>query len=125
MLNSFFEVYVFSCTFFSATQVSYQYYLCLSPTDGNLYVSDPEKHQILRVLNLNVVNDPLANSEVVAGSGERCVPGDMSNCGDNGLAVEAKLSHPKGTYLTRMYAHFVDSDMYQVSSIIFRYRRRS
>lgn len=50
----------------------------------------------MRVLNLNVVNDPLINSEVVAGSGERCVPGDINNCGDNGPAIEAKLSHPKG-----------------------------
>lgn len=81
---------------YSATQVSYQYHLCLSPTDGSLYVSDAERHQILRVLNLNVVNDPLINSEVVAGSGERCVPGDLNNCGDNGPAIEAKLSHPKG-----------------------------
>lgn len=83
---------------YSATQVSYQYYLCLSPTDGNLYISDPERHQILRVLNLNTVNDPTINSEVVAGSGERCVPGDSNNCGDNGPALEAKLSHPKGKF---------------------------
>ncbi|XP_065207120.1 teneurin-a isoform X2 [Planococcus citri] len=80
----------------SATQVSYQYYLCLSPTDGNLYISDPERHQILRVLNLNTINDPTINSEVIAGSGERCVPGDTNNCGDDGPALEAKLSHPKG-----------------------------
>ena len=76
--------------------MSYQYYLCLSPTDGNLYVSDPEKHQILRVLNLNVVNDPRINAEVVAGSGERCVPGDADKCGDDGPAIRAKLTHPKG-----------------------------
>jgi teneurin len=83
--------------FFSATQVSYQYYLCLSPTDGHLYVSDPEKHQILRVLNTNtIVVDPTINYEVYVGSGERCIPGDQSSCGDGGKAIEAKLSNPKG-----------------------------
>jgi hypothetical protein len=82
--------------FFSATQVSYQYYLCLSPTDGHLYVSDPEKHQILRVSNTNSVVDPTINYEVYVGSGERCIPGDQSSCGDGGPAIKAKLSNPKG-----------------------------
>lgn len=82
--------------FISATQVSYQYYLCLSPTDGHLYVSDPEKHQILRVPTTNLVVDPTINFEVYVGSGERCIPGDQSSCGDGGLAINAKLSNPKG-----------------------------
>lgn len=30
------------------------------------------------------------------GSGQRCIPGDESNCGDNGPAKLARLSHPKG-----------------------------
>lgn len=69
----------------------------MSPTDGHLYVSDPEKHQILRVLTTNaVVVDPIINYEVYVGSGERCIPGDQSSCGDGGLAINAKLSNPKG-----------------------------
>jgi len=83
----------------SATQVSYQYYLCLSPTDGHLYVSDPEKHQILRVSTTNSVADPAINYEIYVGSGERCIPGDQSSCGDGGPAINAKLSNPKGLYL--------------------------
>ncbi|XP_022172137.1 teneurin-a isoform X1 [Myzus persicae] len=88
---------VFTVLQLSATQVSYQYYLCLSPTDGHLYVSDPEKHQILRVLTTtSVVVDPTINYEVYVGSGERCIPGDQGSCGDGGKAIHAKLSNPKG-----------------------------
>ncbi|XP_044748405.1 teneurin-a isoform X3 [Coccinella septempunctata] len=80
----------------SATQVAYQYFLTISPADGHLYVSDPEKHQILRVLSLEQVQDPSINSEPVVGNGERCIPGDDSQCGDRGLAKNARLAHPKG-----------------------------
>ncbi|XP_055389787.1 teneurin-a isoform X2 [Condylostylus longicornis] len=87
---------VFTILQLSATQVSYQYYLAVSPADGNLYISDPEKHQILRLLKLEKVKDPLINSESVVGSGQRCIPGDEGNCGDGGPAMQARLSHPKG-----------------------------
>ncbi|KRT82794.1 hypothetical protein AMK59_4421, partial [Oryctes borbonicus] len=79
-----------------ATQVAYQYYLTVSPADGHLYVSDPEKHQILKVISLEPVQDPSINSEPVVGNGERCIPGDDSNCGDEGLAKHSRLAHPKG-----------------------------
>lgn len=82
----------------SATQVAYQYYLCVSPADGHLYISDPEKHQILRTLTLTDVKDPRINIEAVVGNGERCIPGDEGHCGDEKPASEAKLAHPKGTY---------------------------
>lgn len=52
--------------FFRATQVAYKYYLAISPADGHLYVSDPEKHQILKVLSLDPVQDPTINSEPVS-----------------------------------------------------------
>ncbi|XP_073995971.1 teneurin-a transmembrane protein isoform X3 [Rhodnius prolixus] len=80
----------------SATQVSYQYYLALSPADGRLYVSDPERHQILRVISLDSVPEPSINWEVAVGSGGRCIPGDETSCGDEGPALQAKLAHPKG-----------------------------
>jgi teneurin len=76
--------------------VSYQYYLSISPADGHLYVSNPEKHQILRVISLDEVSDPSVNFESSVGSGERCIPGDETNCGDEGPAKDAKLAHPKG-----------------------------
>nr|CAH7727154.1 unnamed protein product [Callosobruchus chinensis] len=88
------------------TQVAYQYYLTVSPADGHLYVSDPEKHQILRVLSLQPVQDPILNSEPVVGNGQRCIPGDESACGDEGLAKHARLAHPKGIAIS------VDGTMY-------------
>lgn len=87
---------VFTILQLSATQVSYQYYLAVSPADGHLYISDPERHQILRLLRLEKVKDPSINSEPVVGSGQRCIPGDEGNCGDGGAALQARLSHPKG-----------------------------
>ncbi|KAL7028597.1 hypothetical protein ACKWTF_005910 [Chironomus riparius] len=80
----------------TTTKVSYQYYLSVSPADGHLYISDPEKHQVLKVLTLVNVTDPTNNLEAVVGSGQRCIPGDELNCGDGGQAKVAKLSHPKG-----------------------------
>ncbi|XP_063706613.1 teneurin-a isoform X5 [Culicoides brevitarsis] len=80
----------------STTQVSYQYYLTVSPADGYLYISDPEKHQVLKVMAVDKVMDPTSNYEAVVGSGQRCIPGDEQNCGDDGPALEARLSHPKG-----------------------------
>lgn len=37
------------------------------------------------------------NAEVVAGTGEQCLPFDEARCGDGGKAVEATLMSPKGT----------------------------
>ncbi|XP_033216143.1 teneurin-a [Belonocnema kinseyi] len=87
---------VFTVLVLRATQVAYQYYLCVSPADGHLYISDPEKHQILRALSLDEVQDPDINIEPVVGSGERCIPGDEGHCGDEGPAIRSKLAHPKG-----------------------------
>ncbi|XP_044012987.1 teneurin-a isoform X1 [Aphidius gifuensis] len=87
---------VFTVLILSATQVAYQYYLCVSPADGHLYISDPEKHRILKALSLEQVSDPSINIEPVVGSGERCIPGDEGHCGDEGPAISAKLAHPKG-----------------------------
>lgn len=70
--------------------------MCISPADGHLYVSDPEKHQILKALTLEKVENPTINIEPVVGSGERCIPGDRGHCGDEGPAIYAKLAHPKG-----------------------------
>lgn len=80
----------------STTQVSYQYYLTVSPADGHVYISDPERHQIHKIISVDKVTKPMSNSEPVVGSGQRCIPGDESNCGDNGPAKLARLSHPKG-----------------------------
>ncbi|XP_034947958.1 teneurin-a isoform X2 [Chelonus insularis] len=87
---------VYTVLILSATQVAYQYYLCVSPADGHLYISDPEKHRIFKTISLAPVQDPSLNIEPVVGSGERCIPGDEGHCGDEGPAILAKLAHPKG-----------------------------
>ena len=90
-------------------QISYSYYLAVSPVDGALYVSDCERKQILRVTTVaedqlvNPSSAPLggleSNFEIVVGSGEPCLPADPEMCGDGGLALEARLVFPKGNAL--------------------------
>ncbi|ODN02024.1 Teneurin-a [Orchesella cincta] len=84
----------------SATKVSHQYYMTISPADGHLYISDPEKYQILRVNLMDQIEDPRVNYSPVVGSGLKCVPGDPANCGDGFPAKLAKLNHPKGIAIT-------------------------
>ncbi|XP_023248034.1 teneurin-a [Copidosoma floridanum] len=98
---------VYTVLVLSATQVAYQYYLCVSPADGHLYISDPEKHQILRTLSLTDVKDPRLNIEPVVGNGERCIPGDEGHCGDEGPANKAKLAHPKGIVIAADKTMFI------------------
>ncbi|XP_041781162.1 teneurin-a isoform X2 [Anopheles merus] len=87
---------IFTILQLDTTRVSYQYYLSVSPADGQLYISDSEKHKILKIVSLENVEDPSSNYDVIVGSGQRCIPGDEQNCGDGGPAIEARLSHPKG-----------------------------
>ena len=40
----------------------------------------------------------LDNAQVVAGTGEQCVPFDEARCGDGGKAAEATLMSPRGEF---------------------------
>lgn len=80
----------------NATRVSYRYHMAISPLDGTVFISDPESHQIIRILRQNDFSDPERNWEVFVGSGERCLPGDEAHCGDGAPARDAKLAYPKG-----------------------------
>ena len=80
----------------SASSVAYKYHLAVGPVDGKLYFSDPEKHQILRAINVDDPPDVRNNLEVIVGTGVKCLPGDRTACGDSRLARDAKLSYPKG-----------------------------
>lgn len=84
----------------NATRVSYRYHMAISPVDGTLYISDPESHQIIKILRKDDSTDPERNWEVVVGSGERCLPGDEAHCGDGALARDAKLAYPKGVAIS-------------------------
>ncbi|OQR66691.1 teneurin-3-like [Tropilaelaps mercedesae] len=88
-------------------QLTYQYHIALSPTDGHLYISDPEMYQIVRVQldkHLEAVEGNTADS--VVGNGKRCVDPDIDLCGDGTGAMEAKLHYPKGL------AFSVDNTLY-------------
>ncbi|GAB6032657.1 hypothetical protein CHUAL_011535 [Chamberlinius hualienensis] len=82
----------------SPDQMSYHYHLVVHPVDGSLYMSSPEKGQILKLVTRdnNGEEATVADMEVVVGSGDRCVVGDHHACGDGGPAKEARLAFPKG-----------------------------
>ncbi|GIY16543.1 teneurin-m [Caerostris extrusa] len=80
----------------STAQVAYRYHLAVGPVDGRLYISDPEKHQILRMKLPEDTTSIQDNLEIVVGSGEKCLPGDKFSCGDGRLAKLARLAYPKG-----------------------------
>jgi len=81
----------------STTDTPYKYFMTVSPLDGKLYISDHQTLRILRVKTMGPVRDLTRNYEVVAGTGQQCVPGDRLQCGDGGPAAEAKLFYPKGS----------------------------
>ena len=72
--------------------------MSVSPNDGKLYISDYHSKQIVRIKTMGTVRELAQNYEVVAGTGEQCVPGEKDACGDGGLATQAKLMHPKGLW---------------------------
>jgi len=77
--------------------------MTVSPVDGKLYVSDHQTLRILRVKTMGPVRDLSRNYEVIAGTGQQCVPGDRQRCGDGRPAVDAKLFYPKGSLTSTHY----------------------
>lgn len=75
--------------------VSYKYHLAVAP-DSRVYISDPERHQVMRIVNAYNPEDVTKNLELIAGTGIKCLPGDKHHCGDGKLAKDARLSYPKG-----------------------------
>lgn len=80
----------------SMSEVPYIYYMTVSPLDGKLYISDHQSLRIIRVKTMGAVRDLAQNFEVIAGTGDQCIPGDPEQCGDSGLATNAHLLYPKG-----------------------------
>ena len=78
------------------SEVPYKYYMTVSPLDGKLYISDHKSLTIVRVKTMGAVRDMMQNFEVIAGTGDQCVPGDPGRCGDGRNATEAHLLYPKG-----------------------------
>lgn len=90
---NFIYIYIFSLP---STSPAHKYYLAMDPVGEVLYVSDTSSRRVYRVRNLVQPKDPARNLEVVAGTGEQCLPFDQSHCGEGRKATEAALNNPRG-----------------------------
>ncbi|XP_012371430.1 teneurin-2 isoform X6 [Octodon degus] len=91
---------------------AHKYYLAVDPVSGSLFVSDTNSRRISRVKSLSGAKDLAGNSEVVAGTGEQCLPFDEARCGDGGKAVDATLMSPRGIAVDKNgLMYFVDATM--------------
>ncbi|XP_028657968.1 teneurin-3 isoform X8 [Erpetoichthys calabaricus] len=91
---------------------AHKYYLATDPVTGQLYVSDTNSRRIYRPKLVNGLKDLMQNAEVMAGTGEQCLPFDESRCGDGGKATDALLMGPKGIAVDKNgFIYFVDGTM--------------
>ncbi|KAG7321337.1 hypothetical protein KOW79_015752 [Hemibagrus wyckioides] len=95
-----------------SNSLSHKYYLAVDPVSGALFLSDTNSRQIYRARSLSSSRPFMANTQVVAGTGEQCVPFDEARCGDGGRAVEATLMSPRGIAVDKNgLMYFVDATM--------------
>ncbi|XP_016101314.1 teneurin-2-like [Sinocyclocheilus grahami] len=78
---------------------THKYFLAVDPVSGALFISDTNSRRIYKVRSLTGGRLLADNADVVAGTGEQCLPFD-ERCGDGGKAVEATLMSPKGEWGT-------------------------
>ncbi|TKS80689.1 Teneurin-4 [Collichthys lucidus] len=91
---------------------AHKYYLATSPVNGAVYLSDTSSRKVFKVKSLNVVKDVAKNLELVAGTGDQCLPYDDTRCGDGGKAIEATLTNPRGITVDKYgVIFFVDGTM--------------
>uniref|UniRef100_A0A8C6M5K8 Teneurin-2 n=1 Tax=Nothobranchius furzeri TaxID=105023 RepID=A0A8C6M5K8_NOTFU len=90
---------------------THKYFLAVDPVSGSLFLSDTNSRRIYRVRSLTGGRLLSDNAEVVAGTGEQCLPFD-ERCGDGGKATEATLMSPKGIAVDKNgLMYFVDATM--------------
>ncbi|XP_062856489.1 teneurin-2 isoform X2 [Trichomycterus rosablanca] len=90
---------------------THKYFLAVDPVTGALFISDTNSRRIFRVRTLTGGRLLADNAEVVAGTGEQCLPFD-ERCGDGGKALEATLMSPKGIAVDKNgLMYFVDATM--------------
>ncbi|XP_022374258.1 teneurin-1 isoform X3 [Enhydra lutris kenyoni] len=95
-----------------STSPAHKYYLAMDPMSESLYLSDTNTRKVYRLKSLVEVKDLSKNFEVVAGTGDQCLPFDQSHCGDGGKASEASLNSPRGITVDRHgFIYFVDGTM--------------
>lgn len=63
---------------------------------GAVFLSDTNSRRVFKIKSTVVAKDLVKNSEVVAGTGDQCLPFDDTRCGDGGKATEATLTNPRG-----------------------------
>uniref|UniRef100_A0AAQ4PXG8 Teneurin-4 n=1 Tax=Gasterosteus aculeatus aculeatus TaxID=481459 RepID=A0AAQ4PXG8_GASAC len=91
---------------------THKYYLATSPVNGAVYLSDTSSRKVFKVKSMNVVKDVAKNLELVAGTGDQCLPYDDARCGDGGKGVEATLTNPRGITVDKYgVIFFVDGTM--------------
>uniref|UniRef100_A0A3P9IIU3 Teneurin-4 n=1 Tax=Oryzias latipes TaxID=8090 RepID=A0A3P9IIU3_ORYLA len=91
---------------------AHKYYLTTSPVNGAVYLSDTSSRKVYKVKSQNIVKDVAKNLELVAGTGDQCLPYDDARCGDGGKAVEATLTNPRGITVDKYgVIFFVDGTM--------------
>lgn len=81
---------------FLSTSPAHKYYLAMDPMSESLYLSDTNTRKVYKLRSLVETKDLSKNFEVVAGTGDQCLPFDQSHCGDGGRASEASLNSPRG-----------------------------
>ncbi|XP_058052591.1 teneurin-1 [Ahaetulla prasina] len=95
-----------------STSPAHKYYLAMDPASESLYLSDTNTRRVYKVKSLSETKDLAKNYEVVAGTGDQCLPFDQSHCGDGGRASEAALHSPRGITVDKHgFIYFVDGTM--------------
>uniref|UniRef100_A0ABK0LI48 Teneurin transmembrane protein 4 n=1 Tax=Rattus norvegicus TaxID=10116 RepID=A0ABK0LI48_RAT len=91
---------------------AHKYYLATDPMSGAVFLSDTNSRRVFKIKSTTVVKDLVKNSEVVAGTGDQCLPFDDTRCGDGGKATEATLTNPRGITVDKFgLIYFVDGTM--------------
>uniref|UniRef100_A0A8D0CJV7 Teneurin-4 n=1 Tax=Scleropages formosus TaxID=113540 RepID=A0A8D0CJV7_SCLFO len=91
---------------------AHKYYLATCPMSGTVYLSDTSSRKVFKVKSLTAVKDVAKNLDLVAGTGDQCLPFDETRCGDGGKAVEATLTNPRGITVDKFgLVYFVDGTM--------------
>ncbi|XP_036083068.1 teneurin-1 isoform X3 [Rousettus aegyptiacus] len=95
-----------------STSPAHKYYLAMDPMSESLYLSDTNTRKVYKLKSLVEMKDLSKNFEVLAGTGDQCLPFDQSHCGDGGRASEASLNSPRGITVDRHgLIYFVDGTM--------------
>ncbi|XP_062616760.1 teneurin-2-like [Saccostrea cucullata] len=81
--------------------VFHKTYMTVSPVNGKLYISDYMHHRVIQIATMGPVQNLEQNFKVIAGNGEECSTGLLDECGDGGLAIQARLLGPKGIAINK------------------------